>query len=62
LEKILVDFYADTDTFYYLQGNEILNIYHSAFEKYTINRYRLMRYAKRRNKDIAIRNIAADEQ
>jgi len=57
LEKILVDLYADTDTFYYLQGNEIVNVYRNALDKYTMNNDRLLRYAKRRSKDKEIRNM-----
>jgi uncharacterized protein DUF6577 len=57
LEKILVDLYADKDLFYFLHGNELLNIFKSAFDKYTINSNRLFRYAKRRNKKDQIKNI-----
>ena len=61
LEKIMVDLYADSNLFLFLQGNELVNIFRNAFEKYTINRDKLMRYAKRRNKEklmkIAINQI-----
>jgi predicted transcriptional regulator of viral defense system len=48
LEKLLVDTQKDAD-FDYLQGSEALNMYQLAFEQYSINTQRLMRYAKRRN-------------
>ena len=48
LEKLLVDTQKDAD-FDYLQGSESLNIYQLAFEQYTINTQRLIRYAKRRS-------------
>ena len=57
LEKILVDLVADSYIFSFVQGNELINIYRNAFEKYTINRDRLKRYAKRRNKDKEINKI-----
>jgi len=47
LEKLLVDTQKDED-FDYLQGSESLYMFQMAFELYTINTQRLMRYAKRR--------------
>lgn len=48
LEKLLVDTQKDAD-FDYLRGSESLNMYQLAFDQYTINTQRLMRYAKRRS-------------
>ena len=48
LEKLLVDTQKDPD-FDYLRGSESLNMYHLAFDQYSINTQRLMRYARRRN-------------
>lgn len=48
LEKLLVDTQKDAD-FDYLQGYESINMYQLAFEQYSINIQRLIRYAKRRN-------------
>jgi DNA-binding Lrp family transcriptional regulator len=48
LEKLLVDTQKDAD-FDYLQGYESINMYQLAFEQYSINIQKLMRYAKRRN-------------
>lgn len=48
LEKLLVDTQKDAD-FDYLRGYESINMYQLAFEQYSINIQKLMRYAKRRN-------------
>lgn len=50
LEKLLVDLYCDKNLYYFVQGNELLNIYKNAFDKYTINQSKLLRYADRRRK------------
>ncbi len=50
IEKMLVDLYCDTDLFGAFQGNEMRIIYSEAFNKYTINSNRLLRYASRRGK------------
>ena len=47
LEKLLVDTQKDAD-FDYLRGAESLYMFQMAFELFTINIQRLMRYAKRR--------------
>lgn len=47
LEKLLVDTLKDSD-FDYMQGAESLYMYQMAFELFTVNTQRLMRYAKRR--------------
>jgi len=48
LEKLLVDTQKDAD-FDYLRGSESLNMFLLAFDQYTINTQRLLRYAKRRS-------------
>lgn len=50
LEKMLVDIYCDIDLFIAFQGNEKKIIYSKAFEKYTINNNKLLRYASRRGR------------
>ncbi|MGB4849018.1 MAG: DUF6577 family protein [Saprospiraceae bacterium] len=54
LEKILVDIFSDEE-FAYLRGNEMLIIFRTAFERYTISESKLIRYAdrKRRKKQIS---------
>ena len=54
LEKLLVDLYCDKNLFYFLQGYELINIYKNAFDKYTINKSKLLRYADRRRKKTQI--------
>ena len=54
LEKLLVDLYCDKKLFYFLQGYELVNIYKNAFDKYTINKSRLLRYADRRRRKAEI--------
>nr|MDA3793282.1 hypothetical protein [Elusimicrobiota bacterium] len=57
LEKILVDILAEKKLFYFLQGNELVTIYKNAFDKYTIQHSKLIRYAKRRGKEIEVNDI-----
>ena len=54
LEKLLVDLYCDKKLFYFLQGNELVNIYRNAFNKYTVNQSKMLRYADRRQKKLLI--------
>lgn len=56
LEKILVDILSD-EVFYYLRGNETFNIYRNIFEHNSINMNRLLRYARRRNREKEILNM-----
>ena len=48
LEKILVDVFTDTDLFYIFQGQELVNIFETAFRTYRISEKTLFRYAGRR--------------
>jgi len=50
IEKILVDVFCDRGVFNSIQGSELTVLFMHAFEKYTINRDRLLRYAGRRGK------------
>jgi hypothetical protein len=56
LEKILVDLAVDKE-FFPFQGNEVYNIFNSAFKHYTINHNTLLRYAARRGKREKIEEI-----
>jgi len=47
LEKILVDILKDED-FSYFQGSEEYYMYQMAFDLYSINTQKLLRYARRR--------------
>ncbi len=53
IEKLLVDLYCDSE-FEYLQGNELSYIYKNAFDKYTVNESKLLRYASRKGKKVEI--------
>ncbi len=57
IEKMLVDIYCDTDIFEAFQGNEKKIIYSVAFEKYTINSNKLLRYASRRGRKEEIEKL-----
>jgi hypothetical protein len=48
LEKILVDIFVDEKIFFVFQGEELSNIYTSAFTKYWVNERTMFRYAGRR--------------
>jgi len=50
LEKILVDLFCDTTTFFAYQGSELTTIFKEAFGRYTVHQDRLLRYARRRGK------------
>lgn len=57
LEKILVDVYSDSVTFYAVQGNEMNTIFDHAIQQHQINFTKLISYAKRRNKEKQISNF-----
>ncbi|MFK7906879.1 MAG: DUF6577 family protein [Chitinophagales bacterium] len=50
IEKLLVDLVCGKKVFYFYQGYELKNIFRQAFDKYTINKSTLFRYANRRKK------------
>lgn len=56
LEKVLVDSVVDAD-FYPFQGYESIRLFKNAYEVCSINEQKLLRYARRRNKETVIRNI-----
>lgn len=55
LEKALVDLICDVDLFSAYQGNERNTIFKEAFNKYTINQSKLLRYAGRRGKRLELK-------
>ena len=57
LEKILVDILTEKELFYFLQGNELINIYKNAMDKYTVRYSKLLRYAKRRGRETEITEL-----
>jgi len=50
IEKMLVDIFCDPIIFSAQQGSEMDQIFKEAFEKYTINESKMLRYAGRRSK------------
>ncbi|MEQ6121520.1 DUF6577 family protein [Reichenbachiella sp. MALMAid0571] len=50
IEKLLVDIFCDPVIFNAQQGSEMNQIFHGAFEKYTISESKMLRYASRRRK------------
>jgi hypothetical protein len=50
LEKALVDIFCDELLFAAQQGSEMQTIFRNAFENYTINENKMLRYADRRRK------------
>lgn len=57
LEKVLVDICSNTTLFSAQQGAELTRIYETAFEKYTISETKLLRYARRRNKEEVVERL-----
>ncbi len=50
IEKMLVDIFCDSITFDAQQGSEMEIIFNGAFEKYSVNKNKMLRYADRRRK------------
>lgn len=50
LEKMLVDIFCDDVIFSAQQGSEMRTIFKNAFDKYTFNQNKMLRYADRRSK------------
>lgn len=57
IEKILVDIFCDDVIFSSQQGAEMRTIFKNAFDKYTINQSKMLRYADRRGKKDEINNF-----
>ena len=56
IEKMLVDLFCDGILYAAQQGSERVTIFREAFEKYTINESRMLRYAGRRRKKEELRS------
>lgn len=57
IEKLLVDIYSDKYLFNFYQGKEFQNIIKNAYDKYTVNNTKLLRYASRRGKKEEFKSI-----
>ena len=51
LEKLLVDLFCDKKLFIAYQGSELVYIFNSAYQRYSIDFTKLLSYAQRRNKE-----------
>lgn len=56
IEKLLADIYCDPE-FKFLQGSELLAIYRNVFDRYTVNKTKLYRYAARKGKKSEIQDF-----
>ena len=61
IEKILVDIFVDQDTFFMLQGQELVNIFENIFTSYWVNEKTLLRYAQRRQPVDKIKKFINDQ-
>ena len=57
LEKMLVDIVANEVLFATQQGAELYRIFEDAYEKYTISNSKMLRYARRRNKQSELKKL-----
>jgi hypothetical protein len=60
LEKILVDIFCDKNTYYMIQGSELVTVFDNAVKKYTINFSKLFSYADRRGRKMALKEFILD--
>lgn len=57
LEKLIVDLYSDKKLIVAFQGSEFAHIVNTAYGRYVIDFTTLFHYAKRRRKDIELREF-----
>lgn len=61
LEKLIVDLYSDKKLYAAFQGSELAHIVNNAYSRYAIDFTKLFHYAKRRRKDIELRQFFLDK-
>lgn len=61
LEKLIVDLFSDKKLFAAFQGSELAHIVNTAHNRYAIDFTTLFHYAKRRRKDIELREFFKDK-
>lgn len=61
LEKLIVDLFSDKKLFAAFQGSELAHIVNTAYSRYAIDFTTLFHYAKRRRKDIELREFFKDK-
>ncbi len=57
LEKMIVDLYCEKDLFISFQGSELVHIINTAYERYSINFTTLFHYARRRGKEVELKQF-----
>lgn len=57
LEKLIVDLYSDKKLFTAFQGSELAHIVNNAYSRYALDFTKLFHYAKRRRKDVELREL-----
>ncbi|MCX6269624.1 MAG: hypothetical protein NTU44_00105 [Bacteroidetes bacterium] len=60
LEKVLVDTFVEKQIFYFVQGQELANIFNFAFSNFSITYSKIISYARRRGIDKKIEKYIAD--
>lgn len=61
LEKLIVDLYSDKKIFAAFQGSELAHIVNTAYSRYAIDFTKVFHYAKRRRKDIELRQFFTEK-
>ena len=61
IEKILVDIFVDDEMYYVFQGQELVHIFETVYERYKISEKTLFRYAGRRKVSQKIRSFISGE-
>lgn len=59
IEKMIVDIFSDHE-FEYLKGSELLMIFRNVFDRFTVNKSKLLRYANRKGKQEKIVKFLED--
>ncbi|MEX0981340.1 MAG: DUF6577 family protein [Bacteroidales bacterium] len=57
LEKMIVDIYCEKDLFTSFQGSELVHIINTAYQRYAINFTTLFHYARRRGKELELKQF-----
>lgn len=60
IEKLIVDLFSDKNLFLAFQGSELVQIVNSAYERYAINFTTLFHYARRRVKEVDLKQFLKD--
>ena len=61
LEKMIVDLYCEKDLFISFQGSELVHIINTAYQRYAINFTTLFHYARRRGKEIDLKQFLKEK-